>query len=50
MNHGIFEGFKEVLLELKMEQLLFFQKSHRQLTEGVQREESDMRIAVTANL
>jgi len=50
VNHRVLEGFQEVLLELEMRQLFLLQETHGELSEGIQCEESNMRVIVTANL
>lgn len=50
MNHGILEGLQEILLELKIGQLFLLQKSHRELTKGIQREKADMWVIMATNL
>ena len=50
MDHGVFERPQEVFLELEMWQLLLFQEAHGQLTESIERKESNVGVLVAADL
>ena len=50
MNHGIFKGFQEVFLKLKMRQFLLLQESHSKLAKRVKSKACNMRIIMTADL
>ena len=50
MGHCVLERLQEILLELEMRQFFFLQEPHSELSEGIQREEPNMRIVMTADL
>ena len=50
MDHGVFKRPQEVLLELEMWQLLLLQETHGQLTESIERKESNVGVLVAADL
>jgi hypothetical protein len=50
VNHRVLERLQEVLLELEMCQFFLLQEAHSKLSEGIQREEPNVRIVMTADL
>lgn len=50
VNHGVFERFEEVFLELEIGEFLLFEETHSELTKRVESEEGNLRVGVTGDL
>jgi hypothetical protein len=48
--HGVFERFQKILLKLEMRQFFFFEKTHGQLAQGVERKTCNMGVIMATNL
>lgn len=50
VNHRVLERLQEILLELEMRQFFLLQEAHGKLPEGIQCEEPNVWVIMTADL
>ena len=50
MGHRVLERLQEVFLKFEVRQFFLLQEPHSKLSEGVQCEEPDVRVVMTADL